>query len=88
MNEEEGELLFLSRLYETWPWCYDSKAIIEQRGKIINLQHRKIAKMQREKDLIQKYFTLTRKNKSKNKRKKLIKKEFPQEMIIKPHNAK
>ena len=35
MNEEEDELLFLSKLYKTWPWCYDREAIIELRGKII-----------------------------------------------------
>ena len=88
MNKEEGELLFLSQLYNTWPWCYDREAIIKLRGKIINLQHRKLAKIQREKDLIRTHFTLVRKNKNK----KSIKKEFQQERITphitEPHIAK
>ena len=87
MNKEEGELLFLSKLYKTWPWCYDREAIIELRGKIINLQHRKLAKVAREKDLIRTHFSLVRKKKSK----KSIKKEFTQERIIteltEPHNV-
>ena len=87
MNKEEDELLFLSKLYKTWPWCYDREAIIELRGKIINLQHRKLAKVAREKDLIRTHFSLVRKKKSK----KSIKKEFAQERIIteltEPHNV-
>ena len=87
MNKEEDELLFLSKLYKTWPWCYDREAIIELRGKIINLQHRKLAKVAREKDLIRTHFSLVRKKKSK----KSIKKEFTQERIIteltEPHNV-
>ena len=91
MNEEEDELLFLSKLYKTWPWCYDREAIIELRGKIINLQHRKLAKVAREKDLIRTHFSLVRKKKNKKKSKKSIKKEFAQERIAteltEPHNV-
>lgn len=51
MNKEEDELLFLSKLYQTWPWCYDREAVIAHQRKIINMQHRKIAKIRGQEDI-------------------------------------
>ena len=74
MSDEESELLFLSELYNTWPWYYDREAIIEIRGKIINMQHRKLAKIRGKEDI--------KKSKLKKKKGKKIKKEFQPEPSI------
>ena len=80
MNKEEEELLFLSQLYNTWPWYYDREAIIELRGKIINMQHRKLAKIRG-----QEYIKKSQMKKKKKKSKKR-KKEFSPKRI-KSHNV-
>ena len=49
--DEIKELLFLSKLYQCWPWYLDKDAIIGIQSRIINYQHRQIAKMKRSIDL-------------------------------------
>jgi len=43
--EEQAELLFLSRLYNTWPWYYDNYLIMDVQKRIINMQHRELSKL-------------------------------------------
>ena len=45
------DLLFLTKLYKTWPWYYDTDAIMEIKNKIIVSQHRELAKLKSQKDL-------------------------------------
>jgi len=68
MNKEEDELLFLSKLYETWPWCYNREAIIAHQ--------RKIAKIRRQEDI--------KNLQKKHKRPYQRKKEFPPTYITSP----
>ena len=49
MNEK-GELLFLTRLYNTWPWYYDHDATLKIYKKIVVSQHRELAKNKLKKD--------------------------------------
>ena len=49
--DEQEELLFLSTLYKTWPWCYDNDAIIALQNRIITMQHRELVKIKSKKDL-------------------------------------
>jgi len=81
MNKEEDNLLFLSQLYNTWPWYDDRETIIGLQGKIINMQHRQLTQIHRQEDIKNK----TKKRKKRKSQKFL--KEFPPE-IIEPHNVK
>ncbi len=69
--DEQEELLFLSTLYKTWPWCYDNDAIIALQKRIITMQHRELVKIKSKKDL--------EINRIKSKKSK--KKEFPPQTI-------
>ena len=76
--DEEKKLLFLSRLYQCWPWYLDQDAIIEIQSRIINLQHRQIAKMKCSNDLNK---SLAPKNKKNNR------KEYSPRFCYSPNNA-
>ena len=68
--EEQAELLFLSRLYNTWPWYYDKYLIMGVQRRIIRMQHRELSKLK---------FTLpVKKLKSKKVKKK---EEFPPSLM-------
>ena len=69
--KEEDELLFLSKLYNSWPWYYDIENIIKLQQNIIRSQHKELAKIKSQKDLLQK----------KPKKTKFIKKEFEPQTI-------
>ena len=69
----QEDLLFLSNLYNTWPWYYDSESIIEIQKKIIVMQHRIIAKNKLKGD----YIHQRRKSKKIHK-----KREFLPEKIV------
>ena len=43
--EEQSELLFLTRLYNTWPWYYDKHWMMDVQRRIIRMQHRELAKI-------------------------------------------
>jgi len=63
--EDQEELLFLSNLYKTWPWCYDQDNIIQLQKRIILNQHREIAKIKSKKDLLPKKKVKIKRKKSK-----------------------
>ena len=69
--EETDKLLFLSKLYNTWPWYYDTDNIIKLQQNIIRSQHKALSKIKSQKDLLQK----------KPKKNKYIKKEFKPQRI-------
>ena len=52
--EETDKLLFLSKLYNTWPWYYDTDNIIKLQQNIIRSQHKALSKIKSQKDLLQK----------------------------------
>ena len=70
MDEQEN-LLFLTSLYNTWPWYYDKEAILDIHKKIILLQHRELNKLKSKKDY----------NKQTKIKRKKRKKEFPQQLL-------
>ena len=72
--DEQEELLFLSTLYKTWPWCYDNDAIIALHKRIITMQHRELVKIKSKKDL-----KINRTKSKKNQKKQ--KKEFSPQII-------
>ena len=65
MTNEIDELLFLSNLYNTWPWYYDKEAIINIKNRIIHMQHRTITKIrlqqETQKKILPKKHTRTKK---------------------------
>ena len=69
--KETDKLLFLSKLYNTWPWYYDTDNIINLQQNIIRSQHKELSKIKSQKDLLQK----------KPKKKIYIKKEFKPQRI-------
>jgi len=69
--EETDKLLFLSKLYNTWPWYYDTDNIIKLQQNIIRSQHKELSKIKTQTDLLQK----------KPKKNKYIKKEFQPQKI-------
>ena len=69
--EETDKLLFLSKLYNTWPWYYDTDNIIKLQQNIIRSQHKELSKIKTQTDLLQK----------KPKKNKYIKKEFQPQRI-------
>ena len=49
--DEKKNLLFLTSLYNTWPWYYDKETILNIHKKIIRLQHRELNKLKTKNDL-------------------------------------
>ena len=43
--EEQSELLFLTRLYNTWPWYYDKHLMMNVQRRIIRMQHRELSQL-------------------------------------------
>jgi len=64
--DQLDELLFLSNLYNTWPWYYDTQAQLNIKNKIIHFQHRTITKIKLERD---KHLIIHQRPKTKTKKK-------------------
>ena len=43
--KEQNELLFLTRLYNTWPWYYDKHLMLNVQRRIIRMQHCELSKL-------------------------------------------
>ena len=65
--DEKDDLLFLIKLYKTWPWCYDTEYIIQLHKRIIVMQHRELVKIKSQKDLKIKMKRKSSKKKDKNR---------------------